>query len=91
MLHYSYPDLGEYFRKFNIYTTMGAEELFKNGKNTGITAILIKPIAAFIKHYILKKGFLDGLEGFVISALSSVAVFVKYCKLRELNKKSKDD
>lgn len=88
MLHYSYPDLGEYFRKFNIYTTMGAEELARRGKGAGFFAIFIKPVASFIKHYFIKRGFLDGLEGFVVSFLSSIAVFVKYCKLREINKKS---
>ena len=87
LLHYSYPTLDEYFRKFNIYTRMGAEDLFARGKKSGLFGICIKPIAAFIKHYILKKGFLDGIEGFLISFLSAVAVMVKYAKLRELIKK----
>ncbi len=84
LLHYSYPTLDEYFRKFNIYTRMGAEDLFAKGKKTTIFGICIKPTAAFIKHYFLKKGFLDGIEGFLISFLSAVAVMVKYAKLREL-------
>ncbi len=87
LLHYSYPTLDEYFRKFNIYTRMGADDLFARGKSSGFFGICIKPIAAFIKHYILKKGFLDGVEGFLISFLSAVAVMVKYAKLRELIKK----
>ena len=90
LLHYSYPSLDEYFRKFNIYTLMGAEELLKKGKKAGIFEFSIKPMAAFIKHYILKKGFLDGLEGFLISFLSAVAVMVKYAKLRELIRKQKE-
>jgi len=87
LLHYSYPTLDEYFRKFNIYTRMGAEDLLAKGKKTSLFGIFIKPLAAFIKHYFLKKGFLDGIEGFLISFLSSVAVMVKYAKLRELMKK----
>ena len=89
LLHYSYPHLDEYFRKFNIYTLMGAEELLKRGKKAGFFEICVKPTAAFIKHYFIKKGFLDGLEGFLISFLSAVAVMVKYAKLRELIRKQK--
>lgn len=87
LLHYSNPNLDEYLRKFNIYTRMGAEDLLAKNKKAGLFGICIKPLAAFIKHYFLKRGFLDGLEGFLISFLSAVAVMVKYAKLRELQKK----
>ena len=86
LLHYSYPTLDEYFRKSNIYTRMGAQDLYAKGVKAGFFGICIKPIAAFIKHYFLKKGFLDGVEGFLISFLSAIAVMVKYAKLRELMK-----
>lgn len=91
LLHHSYPTLDEYFRKFNIYTRMGAEDLLYKGKKSGLFGICIKPIVAFIKHYFLKKGFLDGVEGFLISFLSAVAVMVKYAKLYELIKKKDKD
>lgn len=91
LLHYSYPTLEDYFDKFNIYTTIGAEELHKRGKDASWARILIKPLAQFIKQFILKTGFLDGPEGFMISFLSSVAVMVKYTKLRALNTKMKAD
>lgn len=86
LLHYSYPTMEEYVRKFNIYTTMGAEEAHKSGCPSGWWAMTAKPFAAFIRHYIIKQGFRDGLEGFLISVLSSGAVLVKYAKLRHLNK-----
>lgn len=91
LLHYSYPDLDEYFRKFNIYTTVGAEELQKRNKKSSFMKIFIKPIAAFIKQYIIKKGFLDGVEGFLVSFFSGCAVMVKYAKLYDLNKKANSD
>ena len=89
MLHYSYPDLEEYFNKFNRYTTIGAEQLHRQGKKAGFFHVAIKPPIAFIKHFIIKAGFLDGLEGFLVSFLSATAVMVKYGKLYRLNKKSK--
>ena len=63
---------------------MGAEMAFKQGKKPGLLAIIIKPLASFFKHYIARSGFLDGMEGFLISILSAAAAFVKYAKLREI-------
>jgi (heptosyl)LPS beta-1,4-glucosyltransferase len=88
--HYSYPTLEHYLRKFNRYTTLGAEEACRSGKKGGWLALLIKPPAAFFKHYIARQGFRDGWEGFVISVLSCAAVFVKYTKLRDMNRKNRE-
>lgn len=86
LLHYSYPSMEEYLRKFDIYTTMGAEEAFKAGRRAGWFALTVKPLAAFLRHYVIQQGFRDGQEGFLISVLSSGAVMVKYAKLRQLHK-----
>ncbi len=84
ILHYSYKSIEQYFEKFNNYTTMGAEEAYKSGKSAEWYHIAFKPPVAFIKYYIMKLGFLDGLEGFIISVLSAAAVMVKYAKLKEI-------
>ncbi len=84
LLHYSYPDLETYFEKFDRYTTMGAEKALARGKTAGWFDIVVKPPVSFFKHYISKQGFRDGLEGFILSVLSSMAVLVKYAKLRHL-------
>ncbi|UCG62697.1 MAG: glycosyltransferase family 2 protein [Candidatus Zixiibacteriota bacterium] len=90
LLHYSYPTLEDYFRKFNWYTTLGAEEAYKKGVRAGWFDIVIKPILSFISHYVLRQGFRDGLEGFMVSALSAVAVLAKYGKLREIHRNDKN-
>jgi len=87
LLHYSYPDLETYFSKFNRYTTLGAEEAFHAGKKAVSFDIIIKPPVSFLKHYIVRQGFRDGLEGFILSVLSAVAVLVKYAKLYTMQKK----
>jgi glycosyltransferase involved in cell wall biosynthesis len=84
LLHYSYPDLETYLTKFNHYTTLGAEELKRRGKASGWFAIVVKPASSFVSHYVSRRGFRDGLEGFVLSVLSATAVLVKYAKLRDL-------
>lgn len=86
LLHYSYPSMEVYLRKFDIYTTMGAEEAWKAGKRAGWYSLTVRPLAAFFRHYLIQQGFRDGKEGFLISVLSSGAVMVKYAKLRQLEK-----
>ncbi|MBW2046220.1 MAG: hypothetical protein JRI96_15300 [Deltaproteobacteria bacterium] len=36
--------------------------------------------------YFLKQGFLDGIPGFIIAVSSAYAMFVRYVKLREIEK-----
>lgn len=91
LLHYSYPDWESYFIKFNRYTTLGAETAFERGRRAGWFDILIKPPVSFFKHYVVKRGFLDGWEGFLISFLSSTAVLVKYAKLRTMPRELKKE
>jgi glycosyltransferase involved in cell wall biosynthesis len=87
LFHYSYPSLEVYFEKFNRYTTVGAELEASRGKTAGAIDLTIRPGVAFIKHYVSKAGFLDGIEGLMISTLSSAAVFVKYAKLYARNRR----
>ena len=87
--HYTDPDIEHYFKKFNSYTSLAAEELVRNGKRFKITDILLRPLFIFIKMYVLKRGFLDGVQGFILAVFSSAYVFTKYCKLWELKSKIK--
>lgn len=88
LLHFSYPTLDVYFDKFNRYTTEGAIQEAARGRTAGLFDLTARPFVSFVKHYISKAGFLDGVEGFMVSALSSCAVFVKYAKLRQMNRES---
>lgn len=84
--HFTDPDINHYFLKFNHYTTLAAEDLAQRGKVFRLTDIFIRPAWIFIKMYIIKLGFLDGTEGFILAVFSSAYVFTKYCKLWELEK-----
>lgn len=88
LLHYSYPTLEAYLERLNQYTTLGAEVALANGKKAGNFDIVFRPFISFIDHFLTHQGFQDGIEGFVISVMSSVSVMVKYVKLRHLQKKA---
>ena len=85
--HYTDPSIKHYFEKFNNYTTLAAAELFDKGEKSRLTDLIVRPAFLFFKMYVLRMGFLDGLQGFILSVFSSAYVFTKYCKLWELNKK----
>jgi glycosyltransferase involved in cell wall biosynthesis len=87
--HYTDPSIEHYFNKFNNYTTLAAKDLFESGRAATLSDIIIRPVFLFVKMYIFKRGFLDGLHGIMLAVFSSVYVFTKYCKLWELNKTDK--
>ncbi len=85
LLHYTDPNLHHYFEKFNRYTSLGAEEMVDKGKNFGIADLIFRPIWVFIRMYMIRRGFLDGIQGFILCVLSAAYVFTKYAKLWELS------
>lgn len=84
LLHYTDPNLGHYFEKFNRYTTLAADEMLERGGKFRVSQLVIRPIWVFIRMYILKLGFMDGIQGLILCVLSSCYVFTKYAKLWEL-------
>ena len=56
------------------------------GDGFNLLKLLLRPPLKFIGTYILKRGFLDGLPGFIIAVTSSFYVFLRYAKLWELQK-----
>jgi glycosyltransferase involved in cell wall biosynthesis len=87
LYHHSYRTLDSYLEKMNIYSGLNARELYNSGARFHLLDIIIHPLGTFIKMYILKRGFLDGLNGLFLAGLSSFHVMIKYLKLRELGRK----
>ncbi|GAB6137357.1 glycosyltransferase family 2 protein [Halanaerobaculum tunisiense] len=83
LIHYTYRNLEHYLAKINHYTTLDAQKKYQAGKKKGLLYILLRPVVEFIKKYILKKGFLLGTPGLILSILSAYYQFLKYIKLWE--------
>lgn len=87
ILHYTYDNWEQYMNKVNRYTTLAAEKYKEERKSVGFTKdILLRPIWAFIKIYILNLGFLDGKLGFIFSMNHYNYTLMKYTKLYYLYK-----
>jgi glycosyltransferase involved in cell wall biosynthesis len=87
--HYTDPSVSHYFTKFNLYTTLAANDLKEKGRIFHLGDLIIRPIGIFIKMYFVKMGFLDGIQGFILAIFSSAYVFTKYSKFWELTRKDR--
>lgn len=89
ILHYSFYSISQHLQQIDSFTTIASHEKYKKGENVTVVKIIIAPLLKFLKHYIIKAGFLDGFYGFVISMNSAHATFSKYVKLKQLQNNSK--
>lgn len=81
LLHYSFNTMTDHLRQMDRFSTIGALAMFNLGKRSSLAKLLYKPTARFIKIYLLKAGFLDGITGFTIAINSAHAVYLKYLRL----------
>jgi (heptosyl)LPS beta-1,4-glucosyltransferase len=84
MLHYTFSSFTDYFNKINYYTSLKAEELFKQKRKVNGWTIFSHTVSAFFLFFINKRGFKDGVRGLIISLLHSVSTMLNYIKLWEL-------
>jgi glycosyltransferase involved in cell wall biosynthesis len=82
--HHSFRSFGQYWRKLQLYSEWGAAQLHKEGKRAGFLEILGRPVTRFLKMYVVRLGFLDGLHGLVLSLLGAFTVYLKYARLWEM-------
>lgn len=84
--HYPYATVSDFLVKMERYSTLFAEQY--RGKRASSPLIALgHGLFTFFKSYFLKKGFLGGYEGFLISAYNAHTALYKYLKLYEANRK----
>jgi glycosyltransferase involved in cell wall biosynthesis len=86
--HYAYRDITHHVEKINLYTSLIADEWYEQGRRTSAAQIIVQPILAFLRNYILRGGIRQGTTGVIISVLNSYYVFLKFAKLRERQRRS---
>lgn len=86
--HYPHQTISDFLNEINFYSTLRAKDLFERRANTSVFEIIIYPKAKFFKNYILKLGFMDGLEGLVFAIMMSLHSFLVRSKLWELWQKT---
>ena len=82
VLHYSYGSISDFLTKMERYSTLFAEQ-YRGKRSSSPAKALFHGIGAFWKGYLLKRGFLDGYRGLLISLYMAHTAFYKYMKLYE--------
>lgn len=90
LLHDTFRSFGDYLKKIDRYTRWGAEDLHRRGRRAGPADLALRPVGRFAKRYVIQGGFLDGVEGLMISGLDTFSVFLKYARLWEMRRLGKD-
>ncbi len=86
VLHQTVNDIKGYAFKMANYAMLNAEKYQQQGKKASWFRIRVAPGFTFIKNYIFKLGFLDGGAGYICARMTAWYTFLKYSRLRELNR-----
>lgn len=84
--HFPYRDISHHLATIDRYTTLAAEDGHAAGRRVGAFELFFHPRFAFLRNYVLRRGFRDGTAGLTVSILNSYYVFLKQAKLWELQK-----
>lgn len=82
LIHFTHQDLYSTFEKINKYSTLEITE-FINAKPVRKRDLIIHPVAAFLNHFISRKGYKDGMHGMMVSIVHAMTNMMRYMKLWE--------
>ena len=82
--HYSYANAADFLSKMQSYSELFALQN-QGKKSSSMGKALCHGFFAFLKSYVLKRGFMGGAQGFEISVYNANTAFYKYLKLAEKN------
>lgn len=83
MQHFSYRNFSDAITKINHYSTLEAIEKQNRKKVTAFT-IVVTPVVAFLQHFFLRKGFIDGIYGLFVSIMHAITKLQVQLKIWEL-------
>jgi glycosyltransferase involved in cell wall biosynthesis len=83
VLHHSTsPDIATYKAKLKKYAALNAEKYYEKNKKASLLKLYLSPVVNFLQNYILKRGFLDGKEGWQIALAHATYTYEKYKLLK---------
>ena len=86
LVHYTYDDLEQALEKANRYSTLGAQLAYKSGKRATLISAIARGAWAFVRGYILRRGFLDGAAGYQLARYNAQTTYYRYLKLAYLSR-----
>lgn len=87
LVHYPHPTLASFIVSVNTMSSLHAEANLEEGKKSSLLKIFVWPPGHFVYNFILRLGFLDGIEGFVVALVMSLHSYLAWSKLWFLQRK----
>ena len=87
LLHYAFKDYRDYAGRTVATSAHVAKQLFENRKPVSSFSPILHSLGGFLKRYVVKRGFLYGLDGLNVSVISAFYAYMKYAFLLEMYKK----
>lgn len=78
LVHHSYRSIDEVLEKQRRYALASAAARRQAGKRGGLGPAIGRSVWAFLRHYVVKRGFLDGGHGFVAALAKAQETFWRY-------------
>ncbi|MDP2881821.1 MAG: glycosyltransferase family 2 protein [Azonexus sp.] len=85
--HEAFTSLEEVIDKINRYSSAGAEMARQRGQESSLGLAVVKGLVAFLRTYVIRAGFLDGREGFMLAVSNAEGTYYRQLKLVLLNDK----
>ncbi len=89
LMHEAIAVLDQALVKMNRYSTLAADERFKQGKTASLGGAFLHGFWTFFRSFVLRRGFLDGAPGFYQALTAGEGSFYRYAKLRELSRRQR--
>ncbi|AXS78706.1 glycosyltransferase family 2 protein [Dechloromonas sp. HYN0024] len=83
--HEAFTSLEEVIDKMNRYSSAGAEMARQKGRGSSLGLAVLKGLVAFLRTYVIRAGFLDGREGFMLAVSNAEGTYYRQVKLMLLN------
>ena len=81
IMHEAITDLDQMLSKMNAYSTASARMKLERGGSGSVAGAIAHGVWAFIRTYVLRLGFLDGREGFLLAVANAEGSYYRYVKL----------
>jgi len=84
LLHYTYKDQADHRQRIKKYALLAAQDRFNRGKKAKWYKLIFSPAVRFFRHFVIKRGFLDGQAGWQIARMEAYGVKQRYQQLQKL-------
>jgi len=78
--HHSYQGISDVIQRLDRYTELGRPRPTGPRSAVRCTALVMRPLGRFLRNYVLKQGFRDGIPGLINAVSYAYSVFVREAK-----------